>query len=80
MMIIIAGPIFCNLHFSFKTYFQSMFNMTARFLKDNIDGVCATQFQFGYIVDTTAHLHKYFVNLCQEVHFMLWGNQELKLQ
>ena len=64
----------------FVAYIQSMFFMSNRFLTDNIYGVHVPQFQFAYIGNTTHSSQKSFVGLCHYVHYMVWGNQELKLQ
>ena len=40
---------------------QSMYFMSTRFFKDNIDGFCIPQLQLAYICDTNHNLHKYCV-------------------
>ena len=65
---------------SFGTYRQSIYFMSTRFLKDEINGVYVTQFQLDYIHDKTHISHRKMVNLCHEVPYMWWVNQYLKLQ
>ena len=64
---------------SFGTNFQSMYFMSTRILKDNIDWVRVPQFQLDFVHNTTHTSHKVLVKLCYEVHYMWWGNQELGL-
>ena len=49
--------------------------MSAILLKESIDGVHVTIFQFGYIRDTTNPPHKILVKLCCEVHYIWWKSQ-----
>ena len=65
---------------SFVTDIHSMYFMSTRFLKDKIDGVYVPQFQLYNICDTSRPSHKNLVELCREVNYMWWGNQELDLQ
>ena len=65
---------------SFGTDYKSMYFMSTRLLKDNIDGVCVPQFQLDYIHNSTHPSHKYMVKLCREVHYIWWVNKELELQ
>ena len=65
---------------SFCTDRQSMFFMSTRILKDQINGVCVPPFQLAYISDTTHSSHRNLVWLCCEVHYMWWKNQYLELQ
>ena len=62
---------------SFGTDHQSMFYITTRLLKGNIDGFRVQKFQLAYILYTTYPSHKNLVKFCFDVHYMWWGNQEL---
>ena len=54
-----GGSLFLMKEFvSFGTYHWSMYFMSKRFLKDNIDGFCDPPFQLAYIRDTTYPSHK----------------------
>ena len=57
---------------SFGTDFQSMYFMSAVFLKDKIHGVRITKFQLAYI--------RKMVKLCWVVHYIWWGNEYLELK
>ena len=65
---------------SFGTDSKSIYFMSNIFLKYKIDGVHVTLFQLACICNTTHPSHNVFVELCHEVHYMWWGNQELELQ
>ena len=54
----------------FRIDYQSMYFLTTRLLKDNINGVHVPQFQLAYIHDTTHFSYTNLVNLCSEVHYM----------
>ena len=54
--------------------------MSTIFLRYKIDGVRVPQFQLAYINDTTHPSHKKLVELCRDVNYMWWGNQELELK
>ena len=64
---------------SLGTYFQSMYFMTTRFLRDNIDGVRVPKFQLFTLL-TQRIIEIKMVRLCREVNYMWWGNQYLELQ
>ena len=49
----------------FVTYFQSMYFMSTRFLKDKVNEFRIPQFQIFYILNTTHTSHKNLVQLCQ---------------
>ena len=59
---------------SFGTDCHSMYFMSTRFLKKNINGVRVPKFQFSYICNTTHPSHKNLVGLCCEVNYMWWVN------
>ena len=65
---------------SFGTYFQLMYFMSIRLLKDKINGFLVPTFQLAYICDTNNPSHKKMVKLCHEVHYMWWGNKDLELR
>ena len=54
-----------------------MYFISTRFLKDKINGVHVPQFKLTYICSTTNPSQKSLVKLCNEVHYMWWGNQYL---
>ena len=58
---------------------QSIYFISTIYLRYNIDGVCVSQFQPAYILDTTHPSHNILFKLCCEVHYMWWLNQELEL-
>ena len=62
---------------SLETYRQSIYFMSTIFLKEKIDGVRVLKFQLVCICNTTHPSQKHLVELCCEVHYMWWGNQEL---
>ena len=62
---------------SFGTDHNSMYFMSTIFLKYNIYIVCNPQFQLAYIRNTTHPSHKKLVELCCEVHYTWWGDQDL---
>ena len=62
---------------SFGRDIQSMYFMSTKLLKYNINGVRFPQFQIAYINDTTRRLHKNLIKMYREVHYMWWVNQEL---
>ena len=53
--------------------------MLTRFLKDDINGIRAPQFQRTYTCNTNHPSLKNLVKLCHEVHNILWVNLELGL-
>ena len=54
--------------------------MSTRLLKYKIDGVRFPQFQLAYSCDIRHPSHKKLVKLCENVHYMWWGNQELEIK
>ena len=65
---------------SFDTDCPSMYFMSTIFLKEKVNGVCVTQFQFAHIRDTTHPPNKTWAKLCRELNNMWWENQYLELQ
>ena len=53
---------------SFSTDLMSMYLMSTRLLKDNMNEKRILQVQLAYNRDKTHPSHKFFVNLCCEVH------------
>ena len=62
---------------SFGTYCQSMYLMQIIFLIDKINGVHIPQFKISYISGTTHTPHLKLGELCCEVHYTWWGNQNM---
>ena len=64
---------------SFVTDRQSMFYMWTIFLRDKFYGVRVPQYQLVYIHDKNHPLNKNLTDLCCDVNYVRWGNQDLEL-